>query len=128
MRFVVLLFGLLATVVTAGMGYTFLKLGDILAELHKNNIDQLDFIFRSADADPARTGLFLLIGAGFCLFGTILGFCRCGWQGGLLMFVTAVGPAVVNPMTLVGTAPQIFAALLSCLVRPLPLVPVSQED
>jgi hypothetical protein len=128
MRFVVLLFGLIATLVTAALGTAFFMDSTALTWLHDQKIDQLDILFNSVDPNLARTGLFLFIAAGYCFLGTLLAFFRCGWQGGLLMIVTVVGPAVLNPITLLGTGPQIFTAILSCFVRPLPIVPVPQED
>jgi hypothetical protein len=128
MRFVVLLFGLLATLVTAAFGTMYLFSIPAQQWLHDNDIHLLDIFFSAVDRNRSLAGLFLCIAAGFCLLGSFLAFFRCGWQGGVLMIVTVVGPAILSPMTLIATAPQLFTALLACFVRPLPIVPVPQQD
>jgi hypothetical protein len=128
MRFVVLLLGFLATLVTAALGALFFFGPAAQKWLDEQKISSFNLFFASVDRDPALTGMFLFVAAGFCLLGTLLGFFRYGWQGGLLMIVSVVGPAVLNPITLLGTAPQVFTAILSCFVRPLPIIAVPQED
>ena len=128
MRFVVLLFGLFAAVVTAAFGDMFFAVNEVQKGLEAHDFHAFDIFFSSMGSNGGVTGLFLLIGAGFCLLGSILSMFRCGWQGSLLMIVSTVGPAVLNPMTLICMGPQIFTALISCFIRPLPLMPVSQED
>ena len=130
MRFVVLFFGFIATLVTAAVGAMFF-VGFATAQkwLDEHRINVFNLLLNSQDEDFSRTGIFLLIGAVYCLVGTLFAFFRCGWQGGLLMMVSAAGPAVLNPITLLATGPQIFTAILSCFVRPLPvMVPVTSED
>lgn len=128
MRFVVLLFGFLATLVTATLGTMYFFETPARQWLLDNHIDQLNLFFNTTDTNMALTGLFLYIAAGFCLLGSFLAFCRCGWQGGVLMIVSVVGPAILSPLTLLATCPQLFAALLACFVRPQRIVPVPQED
>lgn len=128
MRFVVLLFGFLATLVTATFGTLYFMGKPAQDWLKDNDITALNIFFSTLDRNLPLTGLFLLIAAGFCLLGTLLAFFRCGWQGAMLMIVTMVGPAILSPMTLIVTGPQLFAALLACFVRPLPIIPVPQED
>jgi hypothetical protein len=128
MRFVVLLFGFLATIVTATLGTMYSFQRPAQDWLNNNGITALNIFFSTAERSLPLTGLFLLIAAGFCFVGTLLAFFRCGWQGGVLMIVSVVGPALLSPMTLLATGPQLFAALLACFVRPVPIVPVPQED
>jgi uncharacterized membrane protein len=128
MRFVVLFFGLLATFVTATLGTLYFFERAAHDWLHDNKITELDIFFSTTEKSLPLAGLFLLIAAGFCFLGTLLAFFRCGWQGGVLMIVSVVGPALLAPMTLLATGPQLFAALLACFVRPLPIVSVPQED
>jgi hypothetical protein len=132
MRFVVLLFGFFAAVLTALAGVFLCMFNQ--AMIWVNEQDWLKGLLEianpntllSLDSNPGVTALFLWIAAGFGLLGTILGFRRCGWQGALLMLVPVAGPALMNPWTLVFTGFQLFVAFLSFFVRPLPIVP--QED
>jgi len=59
--------------------------------------------------------------AGYGLFGTILGFLRCGKQGGVLLLVPVLFAAIMNPFSLAFTWLQAFAGLLSFFVSPLPI-------
>lgn len=122
MRFVVLLFGFAGCLLTTFIGCIFFALDQGLKFLHDNGINTFDPLF-AADSNPQRTGIFLLIGAGLGLIGTLLGFFRCGWQGALLLAVPIAGPAILNPLTLAGTSLQGFTALVSLFVRPSPITP-----
>src|SRR5437588_755745 len=121
MRFLVFLFGFVGCSLTAVLGVIVLFQAPARAELNAllgENSHHADVLFDNVGKDSLRTGLFLLIGAGLGLFGTLLALCRCGWQGSLLLLVPLIGPAILNPFTLAGTAVQGFSALLSLLVGP----------
>lgn len=136
MRFIVLLFGFLGCLLTAATGGAcfFLDLvinwGNSLPadDPSKGAVTQMVEMLTNMDKDPARTGFFLFIAAGFGLLGTLFGFCRCGWQGSLLMFVPLIGPAILNPITLAGTSLQAFTALISLFVGPSPITPPDEDD
>jgi hypothetical protein len=125
MRFVVLLFGFFGTLLMAILGCAFLSTEQVRTLLSDNKIDYADFLF-DLDANPAITGAFLLLGAVFGLFGTILGFARCGWQGSVLMLVPIACTALMNPAALVFTGLLAFTALLCFFVFPLPIAVPSE--
>lgn len=128
MRFVVLLFGFIGCMLTAAAGCVFILFKMALDWLNENDFKEVAAALSSADDNPGLSGLFLLIGAGLGLIGTLLGFFRCGWQGSLLLLIPTIGPAVLNPMLLVPTSLQAFTALISLFVRPLPITPLQVDE
>jgi hypothetical protein len=132
MRFIVLLFGFMGCVLTAVVGVAYFWAPEVREIVRGFKIQELDsvlvFIFDPQDKNSLQTGLFMLIAAVFGLLGTLLAFLRCGWQGSLLMFVPLVGPALISPVTLVGTSLQGFTALISMFVGPLPIETPKDDD
>jgi hypothetical protein len=126
MRFVVLLFGFFGFLLTASLGIFFLA-EMIRTILPENQLEQVDFLF-SLDSNAAVTGVFLLLAAGFGLLGTLLGFLRCGWQGGVLMIVPIACCAFMNPWSLIFSGLQGVTGLLSCFVSPLPIAAPQAEE
>ena len=140
MRFVVLLFGLLAVTLTGFMGAMFILFDVCLALVTEYEIDKLvkdtagidvvDFLSASPMAIPhSDTGLILVLTAAYGFLGTLLAFGRCGWQGALLMLVPVICASIMNPYTAVFTGLLAFTGLLSFLVSPLPIAaPLPADD
>jgi hypothetical protein len=141
MRFVVLLFGFLGVVLTGiiGAGFIFFD-PEFLPFIRDNQIDKqakdlagIDLIeFVSASpmgTSHGDTGLFLCIAAVYGLLGTLMSFCRYGWQGALLMLIPVICTSIMNPYTAAFTGLLAFAGLLSFLVFPLPInAPKAKDD
>jgi hypothetical protein len=146
MRFIVFFLGFIGCVLTASLGLMiFCQVPirkDVETELkqrydekkadEKKQLDEqlknVDLVFNMFDKDYLPTGFFMLLSALIGFLGALLAFFRCGWQGAALLFVPLLGPAVLNPTTLGGTALQSFAALLCILfIRPLP-IPTEKKD
>ena len=121
MRFVVLVLGLLGVASTGVLGALFLYTPETRAFLEGWGLD-VSFIVNTRDGkwDPPLVGLFLLIGAAMGLLGTLLGFFRCGPQGAALLVVGVIGPAILNPTSLMFAALQPLAGILCIFVRRLP--------
>ena len=131
MRFVVLLFGFFGTLLMAALGCMFLSTDQVRTRLAENNIHYADFLFdldSNPGPNPGITGAFLLLGAVLGLFGTILGFARCGWQGSVLMLVPVACTALMNPASLAFTGLLAFTALLGFFVFPLPITSPSADE
>lgn len=125
MRFVVLLLGIIGVVMTGAVAWFFIEnsLGQILDAYAPDGQKELalSLTISPLDTPHVDTGMFMLIAAGYGLFGVMLAFGRCGWQGGLLMIVPALTVAIMNPCTLAFSGLQVFAGLLAFFVFPLPL-------
>jgi hypothetical protein len=115
MRFAVFVLALLGTALTAVMGFGLLFGGDIHEWIMNLRLPGLDRSIHAADL--MKIGIFLLIGTGFGLFGALLVLCRYGPQAGVLMIVSATGPAILNPVTLAGTGLLALTGVLSFFVR-----------
>jgi len=131
MRFVVLLFGLVGVTLAASVGAMFLfAYESIGSQLKENNLDALQFVLVSpTHQHPGEIGLFLLIAAGYGFLGVLLAFCRCGWQGALMILVPLACASIMNPFLLALTGLLAFTGLLSFLVFPLPInAPAPAKD
>ena len=125
MRFAVLLFGFVGVIMTGTLG-VMLTSFELLMEYGG---ESLEFLRDSPLGVPHNdTALILFITAAYGAFGTLLGFLRCGKQGGVLLLVTVLFAAVMNPYTLAFTWMQAFAGLLSFFVKPLPLHAPKEDD
>jgi hypothetical protein len=122
MRFVVLLFGFIGILLTGTVGVMF-GLFDSFLDLMKDMAgDKLDFLRTSLTGIAHNdTGLVLFLAAAYGAVGTILGFLRCGKQGGVLLLVPVLFAALMNPYSLVFTWLQVFAGVLCFFVSPLPI-------
>ena len=123
MRFVVLVLGILGVVATGTLGALFLFTPETrqLLEGYSRDVDNaISFVVNTRDENSPVVGLFLLIGAGLGLLGTLLGFFRCGPQGAALLIVGVIGPAILSPTSLMFVALQPLAGILSIFVRRLP--------
>ena len=126
MRFVVLLFGLPGVALTAFIGIMFFLIDVFLQFLRENGApkDAIDLLATSPTGSThGETGLFLMLAAAYGFLGVMLSFCRCGWQGALMMIIPVLCTAIMNPYAAVFTALLVFAGLLSFLVFPLPIAP-----
>jgi hypothetical protein len=124
MRVLVLLLGFVGVLATAagGVGLILFTLVEDLAKMAGITADSLEFLHTSVTGIPHNdTAAILFLSAIYGLFGTLLGFLRCGKQGGVLLFVPVVFAAVMNPYTLAFTWLQAFAGWLSFFVSPLPI-------
>ena len=130
MRFMVLLLGVVGCLLTAVFAGFFAWSQPFEHILHEFGIKELDDLFLSFSLDrvpPIVTGGFLLVSAAFGFLGTLLGFLRCGWQGGLLLLVPVIGPAVLFPITLLGTGLQLLSGVLCMFIRAEPTMVPSDE-
>ena len=124
MRFVVLLFGLLAIPLTALAGVAFLLIDMTLKFIQDQAPDMaMPDLTSPTGASLADTGLFMVIAAFYGFIGVILSLMRCGWQGALLMIVPVICTSIMNYETLGATGLQLFAGFLSFLVFPVPINP-----
>lgn len=122
MRFVVLLFGFVGIVMTGALGVGLVAF-DMVDDLSKKYAEgSLDFLRTSLTGIPHNdTAVILFLTALYGLVGTVLGFLRCGKQGGVLLLVPVLFAAVMNPYTLAFTWLQAIAGLLCFFVSPLPI-------
>jgi hypothetical protein len=121
MRFVVLILGLLGCFATATMGALLLFPPETRPLLEGViGPEAMQFILNTRDENSPVVGLFLLIGAAMGLFGTLLGFFRCGPQGAALLVVGVIGPAILSPTSLMFVGLQPLVGILSIFVRRLP--------
>lgn len=125
MRFVVFLLGIIAIIATAFIGYFYIEgslEGILLAYVPQDYHETVLTVTTSPLGVPdVDTGMFMLIASGYGLFGVVLAFGRCGWQGALLLILPALTTAIMNPFTLAFTGLQISVGLLAFFVFPLPL-------
>jgi hypothetical protein len=104
MRFVVLLFGLIAVFITAVTGGCFIGFNFVVEALQPTltdmNYEIPDWAYGSLTGRPhAETGLLLILAAAYGFLGTLIsGFLRAGWQGGLLLIFPVLLTTVMNPL------------------------------
>lgn len=130
MRFVVLLFGLLAIPLTALVG-AFFMFNDVGLKMLQDQMPEVEIpdLSSPTGASLADAGLFMLIAAGYGFVGVILSVMRCGWQGALLMIIPVLCTGIMHPYTLGASGLQVFTGLLSFLVFPVPInAPAPQKD
>jgi hypothetical protein len=84
-------------------------------EKEKSNAEQ--FLAR------ARAIWFMLAGLILGVLGGVLAFLRLGALGGLLMLLAVIGPAVLNPPTLIFLFPLIISGGLAFLIKRGPMAP-----
>jgi hypothetical protein len=133
MRFVVLLLGIVAVILTGSMGVLFItnNVREIVAQVPDGLRDLVRELTSSPlDTPHVDTGVFLLLSAGYGLLGVLLAFARCGRQGGLMLLVPVLTTALMNPFSFIFTGLQAFVGVLAFFVFPLPLAPPksSEED
>ena len=124
MRFLVLLIGFVGILLTGAFGICLLFLnavGDFFKGMGISD-QSLEFLQLSLTGFPHNdTAVVLFLTALYGLFGTLLGFLRCGKQGGVLLLVPPLFAAWLNPLALAVMWVQMFAGLLSMFVSPLPI-------
>lgn len=123
MRFVVLLFGFVGVLLTAGAGALFLFF-QAVENMLKTDYDIV--IPEWVTGSPMGTslgdaGLFCFIAAGYGLLGTLMAFFRRGKQGAMLMLIPVLGAGFMNPLSFMFTGLLVVTALGSFFVGPLPL-------
>ncbi len=136
MRFVVLLFGFIGVLLTTAAGGAFFfyleAVGWLATQQHVEIPVNVMGYLRQTESLTKQphlyAALFCFLAALFGLFGTILGFLRCGKQGGLLMLVPVLGAAMMDPFSLVLTSMQLITALMSFFVGPLPINAEPEDD
>jgi hypothetical protein len=125
MRFVVLLFGIVAVIITGSVGWFYFE-DSLPIIVRACTPDSLKGMAAPLSSTPSNwqsgdIGVFVLLSGAYGLLGVLFAFARCGWQGALLMIVPPLTTAFMNPYSLAFTAPQIFVGLLAFFVFRLPL-------
>jgi hypothetical protein len=128
MRFIVFLLGLVASLIAGFFGWFWLDYGSnrmIFASVEQDYPDYKLYVatvmpnYNDFDATNGAA-LFLLIGAGIGILGSLMTLMRRGRHGAVLMMLAVIGPALFDPLTLAFTGLLGFAALLSIFIRPRP--------
>jgi hypothetical protein len=136
MRFVLCFFGLVASVLTLGLGVGFLlwdqwlawALDNLPAELLKALSVNENSTSSLTNVSYPNAALVTLAAGVYGLLGSILTMFRCGKQGGSLLLVPVLGAAFMNPISLVVTWFQAIVALGCFFVGPLPINPPAHKD
>jgi hypothetical protein len=131
MRFVVLLLGFVAVLLSGSMGVLFItnNVRELVSQVPEGLREPVRELTSSPlDTPHVDTGVFLLLSAGYGLLGVLLAFARCGRQGGLMLLVPVVATALMNPFSLIFTGLQAFVGVLAFFIFPLPLAPALRDD
>lgn len=125
MRFLVLLFGLIAVTATAAaaLGFFMFDVAFVMVEDWAQQVGVVvnEDYTKLTKYSHSDTAIFLGMAAAYGFLGVCLSFFRCGWQGALLLIFPALTAGLFNPASLVFTSFQILVGLMSFLVFPLPL-------
>lgn len=123
MRFLVFLLGFVASLIVGAAGWFWIDyqsnrlIRNTLYDDHKIDIgiimpDYTDFETTSWAA------VFLVVGGALGLLGSLFTLFRRGRHGAVLMILAVVGPAVLNPLTLMFTGLLGFTGILSVFIGP----------
>ncbi len=121
MRILVFMLGVLASLLAGFFGWFWMSPGGSSA-IRDAAKDYADIGFMLPNYaewyTTAWAAVFLFAAAGLGLLGSVFVLVRRGRHGAVLMFLSVLGPAALNSMTLIFTGPLVLAGLLSIFVRP----------
>jgi hypothetical protein len=137
MRFVVSFFGIVASAMTMAAGIILICLNEALSWalgdpevaklLQMLNIDEGSSVSMT-NVSHANAGLVVVVAALYGFLGSFLVLFRSGKQGGMLLLLTALGAALVNPLTLIFTWFAILVSFMCFFIGPLPINPPADKD